>query len=137
MERYVFSALFETDEGVEGYTVSFPDLPGCHTEGDSLEEAYSMAKEVLRLHLYGMEEDGDVIPKPTSPNKLPAVKDGYYTLIEARTGLMRDKELNRSVSKNVTIPRWLELESTNAGLNFSQVLQYALKQHLGIQDKWK
>lgn len=137
MDRYLFPALFESEEGVTGYTVSFPDLLGCHTEGDSLEEAFDMAKEALSLHLYGMEEDGDDIPNPTTPDKLPIVQDGFYTFIEARTGLIRDKELNRSVTKNATLPKWLEVESTKAGLNFSQVLQYALKQQLGIQEKRK
>ncbi|MBD2864790.1 type II toxin-antitoxin system HicB family antitoxin [Paenibacillus oceani] len=135
MDRYVFPALFESEEGVPGYTVSFPDLPGCHTEGDTLEEALSMAREALGLHLYGMEEDGDEIPVASAPGKLQPVEDGFYTLIEVRTGPVRDKQLNKSVTKNVTLPRWLELEATKAELNFSQVLQHALKQELRIFDK--
>ncbi|MEW9702808.1 type II toxin-antitoxin system HicB family antitoxin [Paenibacillus sp. SI8] len=135
MDRYVYPALFESEEGVVGYTVSFPDLPGCHSEGDSLEEALSMAKEALGLHLYGMEEDKDEIPTPSSPGSLHPVEGGFYTLIEVRTGLIRDKQLNRSVTKNVTLPRWLEMEATAAQLNYSQVLQHALKQELGIVEK--
>ncbi|MCP3773343.1 type II toxin-antitoxin system HicB family antitoxin [Paenibacillus sp. MZ04-78.2] len=135
MDRYVFPALFESEEGIEGYTVSFPDLSGCHTEGDSLEDALTMAKEALGLHLYSMEEDGDSIPVPSNIASLPSVEDGFYTLIEVRTGPIRDKQLNRSVTKNVTLPRWLELEATAAQLNYSQVLQHALKQELGIVEK--
>lgn len=135
MDRYVFPALFETDEGVLGYTVSFPNLPGCITDGDTLEEALSMAKEALTLHLYGMEEDGDKIPTPSDPAKLTSLQDGFYILIEVRTGLIRDKQLNKSVTKNVTLPRWLEIEATKSQLNYSQVLQHALKQELGIIDK--
>lgn len=58
MDRCIFPAIFEPGEK-KGYTVSFPDLPGCITEGDTMEEALHMAKEALELHLYGMEEDGD------------------------------------------------------------------------------
>lgn len=135
MNKYVFPALFEREEGGEGYTVTFPDLPGCITEGDSLDEALSMAKEALALHLYGMEEDGDEIPQPSDILSLAPVEDGFYTLIEVRTSLIRDKEMNRSVSKNVTIPKWLEVEATKANLNYSQILQHALKEQLGIVDK--
>lgn len=135
MDRYVFPALFESEEDVKGYTVSFPDLPGCVTEGDTLEEALSMAKEALGLHLYAMEEDGDNIPAASDPAKLERVPDGFYTLIEVRTGPIRDKQLNKSVTKNVTLPRWLEIEATKAQLNYSQVLQHALKKELGIIEK--
>ena len=135
MDHYVFPALFESEEGVSGYTVTFPDLPGCITEGDTIEEALMMAREALALHLYGMEEDGDEIPHASDPVVLPHVADGFYTLIEVRTGLIRDKQLNRSVTKNVTLPRWLEIEATKSQLNFSHVLQHALKQELGIKEK--
>lgn len=135
MDKYVFPALFETEEGVDGFTVSFPDIPGCHTEGDSLEEALTMAREALGLHLYSMEEDGDQIPSPSNPATLKSVEGGFYTLIEVRTGPIRNKQLNRSVTKNVTLPRWLEIEASAAQLNYSQVLQHALKQELGIVEK--
>lgn len=135
MDRYVYPALFETEEGVEGYTVSFPDIRGCHTEGDTLEEALSAAKESLGLHLYGLEEAGDELALPSNPAQLSPVQDGFYTLIEVRTGPIRDKQLNKSVTKNVTLPRWLELEASAAQLNYSQVLQHALKQELGIVEK--
>jgi len=135
LDKYVFPALFETEEGIAGYTVSFPDLPGCITEGDTIEEALYMAKEALGLHLYGMEEDGDIIPTPSDPSMLTPVEGEFYTLIEVRTGLIRDKQLNRSVTKNVTLPRWLEIEASKAELNYSQILQHALKEQLGIVQK--
>ncbi|WP_248926419.1 type II toxin-antitoxin system HicB family antitoxin [Paenibacillus hamazuiensis] len=92
----------------------------------------SNAKEALALHLYSMEEDGEEIPAPSDPGKLEPVEGGFYTLIEVRTGLIRDKQLNRSVTKNVTLPRWLELEATKAGLNYSQILQTRIER--GIRD---
>lgn len=135
MAHYIFPALFEAEEGVTGYTVTFPDIRGCHSEGDTLEEALSMAKEALGLHLYGLEEDGQEIPQPSTPSDLAPVESGFYTLIEVRTEPIRDKQLNRSVTKNVTLPRWLELEASAAQLNYSQILQHALKQELGIVER--
>ncbi|MER2172478.1 MAG: type II toxin-antitoxin system HicB family antitoxin [Psychrobacillus psychrodurans] len=63
MTKYIFPALFEAgDEDEQGYTVSFPDLQGCITEGDTLEEAIHMAKDALAGYLLTSEEDGDKIP---------------------------------------------------------------------------
>ncbi|MEX2909211.1 type II toxin-antitoxin system HicB family antitoxin, partial [Clostridioides difficile] len=61
---YVYPAILSYDE--DGISVEFPDLPGCYTCGDTTEEALKMSKEALGLHLYGMEEDDDIIPDATT-----------------------------------------------------------------------
>lgn len=48
------------------YAVLFPDLPGCNSQGNTLEEAFSMAVEALAGHLEVMADDGDAIPEPSS-----------------------------------------------------------------------
>ena len=63
MKRYRYKAIFNYDK--DGITVTFPDLPGCITCGDNEEEALKNAKECMALHLFGMEEDNDLIPEPT------------------------------------------------------------------------
>jgi predicted RNase H-like HicB family nuclease len=68
MDRYIYPAIFEHDD--EGYTITFPDLPGCITCGENLEQAYLMAKDALELHLFGMEQDNDEIPRPSEPEKV-------------------------------------------------------------------
>jgi predicted RNase H-like HicB family nuclease len=52
------------------FGVSFPDFPGCITAGSTLDEARAMAKEALALHIEGMIEDGETIPKATP---IPAI----------------------------------------------------------------
>jgi predicted RNase H-like HicB family nuclease len=47
------------DEG--GYTVYAPDLPGLHTEGDTLDEAVANAEEALALYVEGLREDGRLV----------------------------------------------------------------------------
>lgn len=65
MAYYVAQFLPSAErEGV--YTVTFPDLPGCITQGDSLEDAFRMAQEALECHLLGMHEDGDTLPGPST-----------------------------------------------------------------------
>ena len=45
-----------------GYTVTFPDIPGCLTEGDTLKEAKRMAKDALSLYLHSLLSDGKSLP---------------------------------------------------------------------------
>jgi predicted RNase H-like HicB family nuclease len=138
MAKYTYPAVFDPNEN-GGYTVTFPDLPGCVTEGDNLDEALAMAAEAMALHLYGMERDGDPIPDPSNPADIQLPEDAtdgaFVTLIQARTEPIRDELQNRAVKKTLTIPQWLNDEAEKAGINFSQVLQYALKEKLGIVDK--
>lgn len=133
MDKYIFPAVFEPGEE-KGYCVTFPDLPGCITEGDTLEEAYSMAKEALGLHIYGMEEDGDAIPSPTEPSKITINKNSFITLVEAWMPLIRNELANKAVKKTLTIPKWLNDAAEEKKINFSQVLQSALKDYLGFKD---
>ncbi len=59
--RYV--AFVHTDD-TPGFGVSFPDFPGCVTQGDTIDEALRLAREALAFHVEGMVEDGDTIPEP-------------------------------------------------------------------------
>jgi len=66
------------------FGVSFPDFPGCATAGSSLEEARIMAIEALSLHVKGMIEDGDPIPKPSTLDVLasdPAMQGAVAVLV--------------------------------------------------------
>jgi predicted RNase H-like HicB family nuclease len=136
VDRYVFPAVFDlSEEG--GYTVTFPDLPGCITEGDTEEESFQMAKEALELHLYGMERDGDEIPKPSKVADIALEKGQLATLIEVWMPLVRDEQANRSVKKTLTIPKWLNDLAEQKHVNFSHVLQTALKGYLGVDRKFQ
>ncbi|MFZ5631942.1 MAG: type II toxin-antitoxin system HicB family antitoxin [Bacillota bacterium] len=133
MDKYIYPAIFDQC-GEGGYTVTFPDLPGCITEGDTIEEALSMAKEAMSLHLWGMEDDGDPIPPPTPPEKVQAPENGFVSLVEVWMPPFRDKMALKAVNKMVTIPKWLKELGERENVNFSHVLQEALKEHLGVSD---
>ena len=98
MDKYIFPALFEKGE-TKGYVVSFPDLPGCITEGDNIEEAIQMAKEALELHLYNMEEDSECIPSPTSPEKVQLPEDSFVSIVEVWMPVVRDSMENRAATR--------------------------------------
>ena len=63
MKKLTYLAVLEPSS--TGYGVFFPDLLGCISVGNDLMDAYEMAKEALELHVYGMEKDKEVLPKPS------------------------------------------------------------------------
>ena len=54
------------EKGERNYSAYVPDLPGCVSVGDTLEEARAEIREAIEFHLEGMREDGLPIPKPSS-----------------------------------------------------------------------
>lgn len=135
MERYIYPAVFEQrEEG--GYTVMFPDLPGCISEGDDADDALLMAKDALELYMYNVEDDKEEVPAPSSAAKIKLEKEGSFTsLVEAWMPPVRTEMENKAVKKTLTIPKWLNDAAEDRKVNFSQVLQVALKNHLGLSDK--
>lgn len=129
-DRYVYPAVFHYAE--DGISVEFPDLPGCFTCGDTTEEAMLMAKEALSLHLYGMEKDNDEIPVPSDLTSIKTAPNEQIALIEVFMPPFRDGMENKAVKKTLTIPKWLNDIAEKQNINFSQVLQSGIKQHLGI-----
>lgn len=59
--RYTIILYPDPDEG--GYTVTVPTLPGCITQGETLEEAITMAKDAIRLYLETLAAQGEPIPE--------------------------------------------------------------------------
>ena len=77
----VYPVIFNYD--TDGIAIEFPDLPGCLTCGDDIDEAVKNAKECLGLHLYGMRKDNDPIPKPTQIDKIKCEVNQEIRLIKA------------------------------------------------------
>lgn len=128
MAKYVFPAVFTKEE--KGYSVIFHDLEGCYTCGDTLEEALYMAEDVLAFTLYDYEKEGKAIPEPSNSFDL---KDGdFVNYIRCDTEEYHRRNNNRAVKKTLSIPEWLNEKAVAEGLNFSQVLQNALKEQLHL-----
>lgn len=134
MDRYTFIAKLIHDPIEGGYTVEFPDLPGCITEGDNLEESNRNAKEALSIHLFGMEEDQEEIPQPSDPEDIEVEKGELLMPVTVYMKNVREDMRNKAVSKTVTLPRWLRDEAERQKVNFSGILQRALKSELGIEE---
>lgn len=130
MAKYLYPAVF-TKEGA-GFSVDFPDLKNCFTSGETLEEAVDMAGDVLCLTLYGLEEEGAAIPTASAVNDVPHGENEFVSLISCDTIAYRKFFDNKAVKKTLSIPSWLNDMAERAGINFSGVLQEALKQKLNI-----
>lgn len=129
--KYVYTAAFTPNDN-ESYTVTFPDIKGCITEGKNLDDAIEMAHDALCLMLYDMEESKKAIPAATKPNKVKAPEGGFCSVISVDTETYRRYYNNKAVKKTLTIPAWLNERAEEAHINFSGVLQSALKEQLHI-----
>ncbi len=78
--QYVYPAIF-TSEAVGGYSIGFPDVEGCYTQGEDLIDGILMAKDALALMLCGYEEDNKPVPPATPIEKLKVDKGSFATLI--------------------------------------------------------
>ena len=128
-DTYCFPAFFYFD--ADGISIEFPDLPGCLSCAETEEQAVRNAREALGVHLYGMEVDGDAIPAPSSVRDLRPDEGGVTVMVDAFMPPVRDRINQKAVRKTVTIPAWLNREAEAAGVNFSLILQNALKSYLG------
>ena len=133
MSKYIYPAIFqEQSEG--GYTVIFPDIPGCITQGETMNESIEMAEDALCLMLYDTEVSGEPIPKPSNPSDIKTDKNSFIAFVNCYTLKYRKLKSNKSVKKTLTVPQWLDELATLENINFSQVLQNALKEQLHISN---
>ena len=129
-ERYFYPAVFTYEPGQE-IAIDFPDL-GCATSGVNDDDALLSARELLGCVLYGMEEDGEEIPDPTPLSDVETRAYEYTVLVDVYMPSIRQANINRSVNRTVTLPAWLNAAALERNINFSQVLQDALKAQLNL-----
>ena len=130
--KYVYPAIFTKDGNF--YVVNFPDLEGCYTQGESIEDALEMAEDVLCMTLYNLEENKQSIPVASDIKCISVGADEIVSLVSCNTIEYRQFYDNKAVKKTLTIPSWLNTMSEREGINFSAVLQSALKRELHITD---
>ena len=62
MSEYRYTIILEPDPDEGGYTVTVPALPGCVTQGETIEEAIVMAKDAIRLFIETLMAEGEPVP---------------------------------------------------------------------------
>lgn len=128
--RYIYPAVF-TKEDV-GYSVIFPDLEGCYTCGDDLKDALYMAEDVLAFTLFDYEKSNKAIPAPSNREDLRTEADEFVNYVACDTIEYQKRNNSKAVKKTLSIPEWLNEIAVARGVNFSQVLQDALKESLKV-----
>ena len=132
MKKLFYPAIFhQAEEG--GFWITFPDLPECMSQGDNMEQAYEMAVDALGLALTSRIAEKLDIPKPSEPYTIVTENDEICVVIEFDMLAYKKRTNSKAVKKTLTIPEWLNEEATALGLNFSQILQEALMQKVGIK----
>lgn len=131
VERYFFPAIFSYyGEGKE-IAVVFPDL-GTATSGTDDSDAFLSARELLGITIWRLEEDGEEIPKPSSLSDIQTKENETVNLIDVYMPSIRMAQENKAVNRMVTLPAWLNAVALEHNMNFSQVLQEALKEKLHV-----
>ena len=129
--KYVFPAVFTEDN--DGFAICFPDVEGCFTCGENLTDGIEMAEDALALMLYEFEKEGKAIPAASRLKEIETEANEFVTYITCDTLKYRKMHNNRAVKKTLTIPEWLNEEAVAQEINFSQVLQEALRKKLNIE----
>lgn len=138
----MYPACFYKEE--EGYSVVFPDLNYLATQGDSFEEAMEMAVDCLAGYLYTAQRDGESVPAPSKLEDIDPValskeldpdmpvSEAIVNLVAVDVAEYAKKHFEKSVKKTLSIPAWLNDAAMAQGINFSRVLQQALKDQLHL-----
>ena len=125
MQEYVYPPIFHSnDDGT--FTITYPDLPGCISEGKSLGNAMFMAQAALTQWIEYLTDKKQPVPPASDLTSIQADKGEFVNLI--RTEIRS----NYAVRRTVSIPKWLDDKVEESGLSLSRVLQDALKERLHV-----
>lgn len=131
MSKLFYPAIFHiAEEG--GYYITFPDFQNMFTQADDMNEAYDMAQDALGLELVDLEKKKATFPVASIPSKIKCKKDESIVIIDIDLMEYKRKTNNNAVKKTLSIPSWLNEEAIAKGINFSAVLQKALKAELNL-----
>lgn len=130
---YEFVSIFQYDK--DGINISFPDIPAAISCAETTKEAIKNAEEVLGLVLYDMECDKKTIPKSTPLEKIKTKENEKTVIIRIWMPLVRNELDEHTIKKTLTIPRWLNKLAEAENVNFSKILQTALKDYLKVKRK--
>lgn len=123
-------------QGKEFIVVFVPDF-NINTQGRDVPDAIEMARDAIGLMGIDMHDESEALPEASSLADVQkdAASGSIVSLVDVDFAEYRRKNDMRTVKKNCTIPSWLNFEAEKAGVNFSAVLQAALKNELHITER--
>lgn len=126
MKEIIYPAVFHANEDGT-YTIVYPDLPGCISEGKTLGGALSMAQSALGEWGAYLLDKGEALPQASRLQDVPCEEGEFVNLIRA------DVRDGRAVRRTVSLPKWLDERAAEMGLSLSRVLQDALRERTGTK----
>lgn len=127
MKKHYYPVIIQEEQN--GYSATVPDIDGCFSEGDTIEELFDNVHSAIGLCL----EDLKVYPTASRLEDINVSTPKQYIAIVEFDMLKYKKRIgNKSVKKTLTIPAWLNAEAEAQHINFSSVLQEALKEKLNL-----
>ena len=132
--KYAYPIIMS--QGKKFIVVFIPDF-NINTQGENVTEAIEMARDAIGIMGIDMEDEGETLPVPSSPTDIRSQvpTDGFISFVDVDFTEYRRKNEIRTVKKNCTLPSWLNYEAEKANINFSAVLQAALKSELHLSDR--
>ena len=126
MSEYIYPAVFHPNED-GSYTIIYPDLDGCISEGKDLSNAMYMAQSALAQWMEYLTDKKEDIPAASAIRDIVVEGDEFVNLVKAE---VKD---TRAVRRTVSIPKWMDDQVSAAGLSLSRVLQDALRERLAAR----
>ncbi len=130
LEKTYYPVIFHIEE--KGYSTIVPDLNGCFSQGDNMTEAVAMTQEAIGLMLEEYLEKSVALPKPSNIESIKKDKNDFIVMVEFDPVKYLEQNSNKAVKKTLTIPNWLNIIAEKNKINFSQILQKAIRQELKI-----
>lgn len=136
------ACFFQEENG--GYSVVFPDLNYLATQGDDFENAMEMAIECLAGYLHTCKMDGESVPSPSKLSDIDPIViakeldpeapecEAFVNMVSVDVASYAKEHFEKSVKKTLTIPAWLNTAALEKNVNFSKILQEALKKELHL-----
>lgn len=124
----VYPAIFHKEDNT--YWVEWPDLEGCNTCGNTLENTMELAQEAMGLYLATLAENSQNLPSPSNLSDIPSPDNGFTSLVTSE--ISQYIRNTRAVKKTLSIPQWLSDAAERENISLSKVLQEALKAQLGV-----
>lgn len=125
MAEYVYPAIFHPNED-GSYTITYPDLSGCTSEGKNLGNAMYMAQLALAQWIEYLNDKKQPVPTASNLQAFETLPGEFVNFIRV------DIKDDRAVKRTVSIPKWMDDKVREAGLSLSRVLQEALNERLTL-----
>lgn len=129
MERNYTAFILKDDDG---YTVLFPDLPGCMTVADTFDEAYNAARDVLPGYLEALRQENSDIPDPRPFETVDVGEDDRAAVVGKI--VISTRMPGTMVRTNITIESyllsWIDRVTTNRSAFFSELAEREMKRRI-------